>query len=188
MIRGLTTGTPDKLLLGVGAFYKDWVVGTDTPATASSKLLGATDGGGSFAAVPAIRQVSVDGAPGPVKGLEVIDGWTATLTANVKEITAANLELAVVNFTATTVTDGTKITTGHDIDASSDYTTNITWVGTISGMTKPVIIVLKNAISMNGINITLADKNEAVLPLTLTAHYDLADLDTPPFEIIYPTT
>ena len=37
MIRGLTTATPDNLLLGVGAFYKDFVIGTDTPATASSK-------------------------------------------------------------------------------------------------------------------------------------------------------
>jgi len=186
MIRGLTTGTPDNLLLGAGAFYKNWVAGTDTPATAAAKLLGATDGGGSFSAVPAIRQVSVDGAPGPVKGLEVIDGWTATLTANVKEVTAANLELAVANFTTSTVTDGTKITTGHDIE-DTDYATNIAWVGSVSGQTKPVIIILKNALSMNGISINFTDKNEAVLPLTLTAHYDLGDLETPPFEIIYPT-
>ena len=187
MVRGLTTGTPNNLLLGAGAFYKGWVVGTDTPATAASKLLGATDGGGSFAATPAIRQVSVDGAPGPVMGLEVIDGWTATLTANVKEVTAANLELAVANFTEATVTDGKKITTGHDIE-STDYADNITWVGSVSGKTKPVIIVLKNALSMNGISISFQDKNEAIIPLTITAHYDLSDLETPPFEIIYPTT
>ena len=187
MVRGLSTNTPNNLLLGAGAFYKNWVVGTDTPATATSKLLGATDGGGSFSATPAIRQVSVDGAPGPTIGLEVIDGWTATLTANVKEITADNLELALSNSTETSVTNGTKITTGHDL-AAADYLTNITWVGSISGMTQPVIIVLKNALSMNGISLTVTDKNEAVLPLTLTAHYALADLETPPFEIIFPTS
>lgn len=186
MVRGLTTNTPDNLLLGAGAFYKGWVVGTDTPSTATSKLLGATDGGGSFAATPAIRQVSVDGAPGPVKGLEVIDGWTATLTANVKEITAANIELALTNFDATTITGASKITTGHDID-DADYATNITWVGSLSGTSNPVIIVLKNALNLNGISLTFADKNEAVLPLTITAHYALSDLETPPFEIIFPT-
>jgi len=186
MVRGLSTTTPDNLLLGAGAFYKNWVVDTDTPATAASKLLGATDGGGSFSATPAVRQVSVDGAPGPVKGLEVIDGWTATLTANVKEVTAANLQLALARFDSATVTDGTKITTGHDLE-DTDYATNIAWVGSVSGKTKPVVIILKNALSLNGISINFTDKNEAVVPLTITAHYDLADLETPPFEIIYPT-
>ena len=187
MVRGLSTNTPSKLLLGAGAFYKNWDVGTDTPANATSKLLGATDGGGTFAAVPAIRQVSVDGAPGPVKELEVVDGWTATLTANIKEIAAENLELALTPFTTATVTGGMKITAGHDL-VSADYATNITWVGTLSGKTNPVIIVLKNALSLNGLNLTFQDKNEAVIPLTITAHYPLSDLETPPFEVIYPTT
>ena len=80
MIRSLRTTTPENLLLGVGAFYKNFVIGTDTPATATSKLLGATDGGGTLAIVPQIRQVSVDGAPGDVKGLkgnEVFFGFFA---------------------------------------------------------------------------------------------------------------
>lgn len=187
MFRGLSTNTPNYLLLGAGAFYKGWVVGTDTPTTAASKLLGATDGGGSFSAAPAIRQVSVDGAPGPVKGLEVIDGWTATLTANVKEVTLDNLELALTPYTTATVTGGTQLKTGHDI-VDGDYATNITWVGSLSGKTNPVIIVLKNALSMNGLSLSFQDKNEAVIPLTITAHYPLADLETPPFEVIYPTT
>ena len=187
MIRGITSNTPQKLLLGAGAFYKNFNVNTDTPATASAKLLGATDGGGTFAVTNNIRQVSVDGLPGDVKGYKVSDGYTVTLTANVKEITADNIKLAIGAASATTMTtiSATKIT-GKDIE-DSDYIDNITWAGTLSGSDKPVYIVLKNALSLNGLNISVADKSEAVLPITLNGHYDPSDLDTPPFEVIYPT-
>ena len=187
MIRGLTSATAQKLLLGAGAFYKNFNVNSDTPATASAKLLGATDGGGTFAVTNNIRQVSVDGAPNDVKGLKVSDGYTVTLTANVKEITADNIKLAIGAASTTSMTSisATKIT-GKDIE-NSDYIDNITWAGTLSGSDKPVYIVIKNALSLNGLNLTVSDKNEATLPITINGHYDLSDLDTPPFEVIYPT-
>lgn len=183
MIRSLRTTTPDNLLLGVGAFYKNFVIGTDTPATATAKLLGATDGGGTLAIVPQIRQVSVDGAPGDVKGLKVNDGYTATMSVNVKEVTLDNLKLALGAFA--TATNG--ITGKHEIE-DTDYIDSITWAGTISGKNTPVYIVMKNVLSVNGLNLTVSDKNEATIPVTLTAHYDLSDLDTPPFEIVYPAS
>jgi len=183
MIRGLTTATPDNLLLGVGAFYKDFVIGTDTPATASSKCLGATDGGGTLAIVPQIRQVSVDGAPGDVKGLKVNDGYTCTMSVNLKEATLNNLKLALGAFTTTT----NGVTGKHEIE-DTDYASSITWAGTLSGKSTPVYIKLSNVLSVNGLNLTVSDKNEAVIPVTLTAHYALSDLDTPPFEIVYPAS
>lgn len=186
MIRGLRTTTPDKLLLGVGAFYKNFVIGTDTPSTATSKLLGATDGGGSLNIVPQVRQVSVDGAPGDVKGLKVIDGYAVTLSANLKEMTLENLELAIGAYSVSG-TSATTIKGKHNL-ADSDYLTNITWAGTISGKSTPVYIVLKNALSVNGLNLSVSDKNEAVIPVTITAHYDLSDLENPPFEIVYPAS
>ena len=187
MIRGLSTTTPSKLLLGVGAFYKNFTIGTDTPATASSKLLGATDGGGTVAIVPQIRQVSVDGAPGDVKGLKVNDGYTATMTINLKEVTLANLELALGAFsTISTATNQTQFRGKHEI-VDADYATNIVWAGTISGSSEPVYIEFDNVLSVNGLNLTVSDKNEATIPVTLTAHYALSDLDTPPFKIVYPS-
>ena len=187
MIRGLTSNTAQRLLLGAGAFYKNFNPSTDTPATATAKLLGATDGGGTFAVTNSIRQVSVDGAPNDVKGLKTSDGYTVTLTANVKEITAENIALAIGAASTTTMTSmsATKIT-GKDIE-DSDYVANITWAGTLSGSNKPVYVVVKNALSLNGLNLTVSDKNEATLPITINGHYDLSDLDTPPYEIIYPT-
>lgn len=187
MIRSLSTTTPSNLLLGVGAFYKNFTVGTDTPATATSKLLGATDGGGTVAIVPQVRQVSVDGAPGDVKGLKVIDGYTATMTVNLKEATLNNLELALAAYTTASITGGTKVTGRHSV-TDGDYITSITWAGTLAGKSNPVYITFKNVLSVNGLNLSVSDKNEAVIPVTLTAHYALSDLDTPPFEIVFPAS
>lgn len=189
IITGLTKNTPEKLLLDAGAFFKDYDVTTDTPATAASKLIGATQGGGSFSAVPTIRQMEVDGSKGNVKGLEAIDGWVVTMVANVKEVTADNIQLALGAATqaiSESPENYTKITAKEAFD-TTDYIDNLTWVGTLKGSDVPVIIILKNATSLNGLTLTVADKAEAVIPITLTGHYVLANLDDTPFEIYYPT-
>lgn len=189
LITGVTSTTPTKLLLGAGAFFKNYDPATDTPATAAAKLIGATQGGGSFSAVPTIRKIEIDGVKGNVKGLQTIDEWVVTLTSNVKEISVDSIKLALgaaTSSASTTPAGYSKITGNADI-SNSDYLTNLTWVGTLSGSDKPVIIVVENALSMNGLSLSVADKNEAVIPITVTGNYDDSDLETPPFEIYYPT-
>lgn len=189
LITGLTTKTPENLLLGAGAFFKGYDVAKDTPETAAAKLIGATQGGGSFNAVPTVRQIAVDGGKTNIKELEEIDDWVVTMVANVKEVTAENLKLALgaaVSAAAEAPEGYTKITGKETFDAN-DYLDNITWIGTLKGSKKPVIIVLKNALSLNGLSLAVADKNEATVPITLTGHYNLDNLDDVPFDIYYPT-
>lgn len=190
-ISGLTETTAEKLLLDAGAFFKNYDILTDTFDTAveAGKLIGATQGGGSFSAAPTVRAIEIDGVKGISKGLETIDSWTVTMTANVKEVSVESIMLALG--TAKSETTGapsgyTKITAKPDISAG-DYLDNITWAGRLSGSEKPVIIVVKNALSTNGLSITMADKAEAVIPTTVTGHYDADNLDEVPFEIYYPT-
>ena len=186
-ITGLTTETPKKLLLDAGAFFKNYDLTKEYTAQ-SDALIGATSGGGSFSAVPEVRKIEVDGGKTNVKELQTIDQWTVTMVANVKEITADSLALALgaaATSAETSPSGYTKVTGKADFE-SSDYISNITWVGRLSGSSKPVIIVIKNAISLNGLSVTVQDKNEAVVAITLTGHYSLDDLDTPPFEIHYP--
>lgn len=192
-ITGVTANTSKHLQLDAGAFFKNWDPATDTFASASAKLIGATAGGGSFAAVPTIRRIEVDGLKGATKGYEALDEWQVTLTANVKEITVASLELALATASHTSVKSPStadannyeKIVAANDI-ADSNYLTNVTWVGRLSGSSLPVVIVVKNALCTNGLTLTTADKAEGVIALTLTGHYSVSDLDTPPFEIYYP--
>jgi hypothetical protein len=188
---GLTADTPKHLLLDAGTFYLNYDVSKSFEENKTTlKPLGATAGGGSFSAVPTVRQIAIDGAAKNVKELETIDDWTATMTAKVKELTAENIKAALgaaTSATTATPTGYTKITGNSEI-ASSDYLDTITWVGKLSGSdTSPVIIVLKNALCLNGFSVSPADKAEAVVDVTFTAHYDIADMETAPFEIYYPT-
>jgi len=190
-ITGLTSTTKKNLQLDAGALYKNFIVGSDTPETATAKLLGATVGGATLAIVPEVRQISVDGAKGPTKGFEVIDSWTATLTANLKEVTKESIALALgaatVDTSSSTLPTGyAEVTPKADFE-NSDYLTNVTWIGKISGSTNPIMIVLKNALCMNGFNFTVADKAEGQVPLVLTAHYDVSNLDSVPVEFYTPT-
>lgn len=188
LITGLTSKTPQNLLLGAGAFFKNYDVKIDTPETATAKLLGATQGGGSFNAVPTVRQITVDGGKTNVKELETIDDWVVTMVVNAKEITANNIALAlgaVKSEDAETPAGYQKITGKEDFE-QSDYQDNITWIGKLKGNDKPVVIVIKNALSLNGLSLSVADKNEATVPITLTGHYSLDNLDEVPFEIYYP--
>lgn len=191
LFSGLTANTAKHLQLDAGAFYKNFTVGTDTPETAAGKLIGATAGGGSFSAVPTIRQIEVDGKKGAVKGFEALDEWVVTLTANVKEITAELMKIALA--AGTLATTGTGVPTGYSVVGAgselsdSDYLENITWIGRLSGSNTPLIITVNNVLATNGLTLTTADKTEGVIPVTFTGHYTISDLETPPFKIYYPT-
>lgn len=186
---GFNANTAKHLQLDAGAFLKNFDPATDTWEEAKeTKCIGATSGGGSFSAVPTIRAVEIDGVKGTAKGLQNIDTWTVTMTANVKEFTAEAMKLALGAADADTEdapAGYTKIS-GRSELKDEDYLDNLTWVGRLSGSGKPVIIVVKNALSTSGLSISFADKSEGLIPVTVTGHYTADDLDTPPFDIHYP--
>ena len=186
---GFSANTAKKLLLDAGAFVKNYDPSTDTWDTIKdTKVIGATQGGGSFSAVPTIRRIEIDGVKGAAKGLEALDEWVVTITANVKEVSAETISLSLAASTTTpseTPADYSKITAKNEI-ALDNYLENVAWIGRLSGSTTPVIIVVKNALCTNGLSLTMADKAEGVIALTFTGHYDPEELDSPPFEIYYP--
>ena len=98
-----------------------------------------------------------------------------------------DIQLALADSTVSTtaVTGYTKIVPGEDL-TDEDYLTNVAWVGKLLGASDPIVIIL-NAVSLNGWNLQVQDKNEGGVPLVLTAHYDVADLDDVPIEIYMPT-
>lgn len=185
---GFTSSTAEKLLLDAGAFFKNFIVGTDDfdSAVAAGKLLGATQGGGSFSAVPTVRKIEIDGVKGAAKGLEVIDEWVVTIMANIKEVSQEAIKSALGTGVIADGPTGYKKITANNYIQLTDYVDNITWVGKLSGSDMPVIIQVLNAISLGGLSLTMADKAEGLIPITFTGHYDADKLDTPPFEIYYP--
>lgn len=188
---GFTEATAENLLLDAGAFFVNYDIETDTFETAvtGGKLLGATRGGGQFNATPEIRTIEVDGVKGKAKGLQVIDAWDVNLSANVLEVTKDGLARALVASEVDTVSnEDYDIIKAKNYIELEDYIDNITWVGKKSGTLEPVIIQVYNAINTGGLGLQTQDKNEAVIAMTFTGHYDAGELDNPPFAIYYPKT
>lgn len=187
---GYTEKTMEKLLLDAGAWYKNFEVGTDTYETAASKLLGATQDGGKFEAKAEFYTIAVDGIKGNAKGLNRIKSWNITLGASVLEVDANTIKLALGAADIDTKADTDyDVITGRSDVADSDYLDNLTWIGTLSGSDKPVMIQIENALNLNGMSVDFKDGAQSKLAMTFTAHYGSATGDEstkPPFKIYYP--
>jgi len=187
---GLTADTAKNLVLDSGAFFTNFIVGTDTfeSAVTAGKLIGATRGGGSFSAVPEIRQIEADGAKGAVVGLQLIDTWEVKMSATVIEVSEANIERALGAFKSEldVATLYSEIR-GTDKFVASEYIKDVTFVGKQSGYSDPIIIQIYNALNTNGLTLTTSDKGESAIEFDFQAHYAIDDLTTPPFAIFYPT-
>ncbi len=185
ILTGYTPKTAQNFQLDSGVWFKDYIVGTDTPATAQAKIIGATQGGSSIAVTPTMRQALVDGLQGEWAGGKRILFWDAVGSPNFVEVSkgVADVALAAVN----TVTSAfyEEITSRHHI-CDEDFIENVTFIGTISGSDDPIIIQLFKVLNMNGFNFTSADATEAVVATELKAHYDPLDPGVPPFKIYMP--
>lgn len=184
---GYTTSTKKNLLLGAGALYKNFVVGTDTPSTASAKIIGATQGGLEFKAIPTVRNIQIDGILGKVADLDVIDAWETSLSGSFIEV---NSEVIRRSLAAASIDEDTSddydIITANTEFTSDDYLTNVTYVGTLSGSTTPVIIQITNAVAMGGLTFKTEDGKEGTVDVTFEGRYAIADDGVPPFAIYWP--
>jgi hypothetical protein len=105
-------------------------------------------------------------------------------------MTSENFKLALAGTESTAYPDATAST--HDsltrtrdiIDA--DYITNLALVGRISGSNENIICICKNALADGNLELGAEDKEESVLELEFTGHFDPEKLDEEPWEIRYP--
>ncbi|MBU5485962.1 hypothetical protein KQI86_16700 [Clostridium sp. MSJ-11] len=189
-ISGFTEETTQNLLLDTGAFYVNFEIDTDTLETASTKLLGATSGGGNFEAKPNFRDIKVDGVKGKAKGLKILESWSVTMGASLLELKKEVLQKALAVTTTTTTTVNTKNYSkieGKNVIENTDYIDNITWIGSLSGSGEPVIIQVFNCLNTEGLKLNPKDSEDIVAELNFEGHYSVDNLDNPPFAIYYPT-
>lgn len=199
---GLTTPlrseTFENLQLNAGIFLKNFALtGTGAPTdattlktaiasaiTAGTNILGATRGGGTFVVTRDIREPEIDGRRYPFKGGKFVDSADARLSATLVEVTPENVKDALGSASLTTTQKKTVIKLNTAI-ATTDYLTNIVWIGDLADG-RLVCIVLYNALNTADFTLTFADKNEGTLAVEFHAHQDdVLDYDEAPFEIIY---
>ena len=191
--------TFQNLQLNAGIFIKNFATTAESATNAATlktavtsaitegtNILGATRGGGTFTATREIRTPEVDGMRYPFKGSDFVDSVDAYLSTTLIEVTPKSIAATLGNATSSVDTGG-KVTTikMHTAIETTDYMTDLCWVGDISDG-RLVMIILKNAINTADFTMTFTDKGEGTLAAEFHARQgSVSDYDYAPFEIKY---
>lgn len=177
MITGLNAGTAQNLQLGAGAILKSAYVGASS--LSASNILSATNGGMTFSAVPTYFTPTVDGIFDNVKGAgRTITNWAVTLTFTAVEADAEVLLRAL----GCADQDGTTgVITGRHTIKATDYAD--LYAIAEKGDGSIIQITIKNALNTNGLSLQTVNNGNGGISFTISGNYDIAALDTPPFEI-----
>jgi len=186
---GVDTDTYKRLIIDSGAVYKDFV-SQAVPGT----LLGATRGGSTFTIEQEIKDMSVDGAKGPVKGSRRITRVNVKLVCNFIEHSAELWEHAIPGSTyapdfLTTIdpADAYHVEFRRTLEILlADYITNVVIIGQITGTDQAVVCGIKNALADGNFEMAFVDNEETGLVVQFTAHFDPSDLDEEPWILWYP--
>lgn len=190
---GLTPDSFKNMQLNAGMF----VIGLDTTsltstttadefattleaAVAAGQSLGATTGGGSFNAVPEVRQIEADGMRAPIIGSTVFDSWEITLTTTIKEITKENMKRVIATAREDETTGALKI--GNTL-LPEDYIDYLGWAGMLLDG-RLAYIQLENVLNIDGAALTFQDKGEGTIAVTYRGHQaDMSRMQYAPVSI-----
>jgi len=182
---GITADTYKRFIIDAGAVYTGF-----TGFASLGTLLGATRGGSSLVIEQEIKDMEVDGARGGVIGSRRITMVKATLTVNFIEHTLEGLKRALVGSSSAAYETNWNAITRDLVIADADFLADITIVGEVSGDSDAMAISLKNAIADGNFELTFADKEEGVISMAFTSHFDPSDLgsgdDTEPWALYFP--
>ena len=189
---GYTSTTSKNYVIDAATVYTNvtYVEATGFAGT----LHGATSGGVTVTIEQSYRDIEVDGTSHmKVKGNKVMESATASVTANVKEITAEtirkSLNGSLASAAAIDAPTGYKVITTKRYIEDADYLNNIAVVGRLSGTAEPVIFILDNALCTSGFEGSTEDNNEMVIEQVYEAHASVEQLlaDEYPWKILFPT-
>lgn len=186
---GITKETLHRFILDAGAVFINY-------GLPDQRLLGATRGGNTFSVEQEVKETEIDGAFGPVAGTRRVITVTPSLTVNLLEFTKENFEIALAGAKAVetdvqgdeeaTEKTHSKFTreTGK-IFTLPDHIENVALAAeTSSG--EDGIFIIENALADGNLELATEDKNEAVLEVALTGHFDPDNMEKEPWSIIWP--
>lgn len=182
---GITKQTTESLLLNAAVLYKGLKYDSEQKKW-SGELLGATSGGTKVNISSEYQEIEVDGAIVKVVGLTQKQGETGFIEANLVEVTADNLKMAIVGKEEESDVEGYTLLKTKALLEDSDYIENIAAVGTLSNG-EPIIVIMENMLCTSGLEIDTKNKENAVMKVTFECHAGFEDdHDTLPISIYYP--
>lgn len=189
---GYTNTTAKNYIIDAAVVYTN-VTFDNASGDFTGTLQGATAGGVTLTIEQSYRDIEVDGATKmKVKGNKVLESANATITANMKELTAENIRKSLNGSIRDAAADeapaGYKVIESKLNVDDDDYITNMAVVGRLSGTNKPIIAILDNVLCTSGLELGTEDNNEAVVEQTYEAHATPEQLEAEkfPWRILYP--
>jgi hypothetical protein len=180
---GITTQTPERLIVDSGAIYFNY-------GLPNERVLGATRNGNEFVVEQEIREMPVDGARGPIAEMRRLVRSTAHIMARVLEYSEENILATLpgavaANFPTVGTATHRKITRSLDI-RPTHFFENVALVGRVHNQDLPVVCLIYNGLATSGFTLSTVDQDEAVTEVTIEAHFSLEDLSLEPWEIRFP--
>lgn len=185
---GVTTTTPENVLLGAGTYHKNLAWDSAGKKWAGA-IIGATSGGGKLAIEGEYVDLEIDGALVPFKGQTVKQGGKASLEATFAEIKGDTIKMG------TNFTEGESDAEGYtmyvdkpDIE-DGDYVENFGFVGKTANGKKNIIVIFDYALCKSAFELEGKNKEQSGLKLVMEAYAENDDesgLDTLPVRIYYP--
>lgn len=190
---GYTKKTTENFIIDAATIFTDFEYSAEGGFTGTP--LGATSGGVIVNIEQTYRKPEVDGTYiMDVVGLQFMESATATVTANLKELTAENLRRSlngtIKEADAEDAPAGYKVIKTKRYVEEADYIPTIAVVGIHNGTKKPVIFQLDNGLVTSPLEMATEDNNEATVEQTITAHasYEQLAADEFPWKILFPDT
>lgn len=196
-ITGLSKETFEKLQVDAGAAFINLGITDETTKeefktileeakSDNTKLIGATEGGFSFAAESSYRKPSVDGLnENNVKGLQISTGVNVHMSFTSKEITPENFARAMGNAKISESSPGhTVITARYQLEDES-YIPEMCFVGAMADGKRIVVVQLMNVLNIAGTSFTSNDNGEGSLEFDMTAHMEDPWDENPPYRVHY---
>lgn len=166
----ITNEQIEKVVIDSGVVYVNY-------GLPNERLLAPCRGDNTFDAEREIREIPVNGTRGKTKGLRRQTTENAKLTLNLMDLSLQNLQIALPG----SKLELNKLSNGWKI-SSSDYLSNVVLIGTTLD-DKYRKITLYNALMDEALSFAMTDKDESVVELTLSAHYDPEDADNKLWDI-----
>ena len=183
---GVTTTTPDNILLGAGTFHKGLKFSN---GKWEGTCIGATSGGGKVSIQGEYKDIELDGALVLVKGMTVKQGGTASIEASMAEINGANIKMATNFKEGESDAEGYAMYVDKAAIEEGDYIENFGFVGKTANGAKTIVVIFEYALCKSAFELEGKNKENSVLKVVLEAYAaNEGNLDTLPVKIYYPTS
>lgn len=171
---GVTKGTPAKILFGAGVYFSG-VTYDEKVAPAESeiktKLLGATQDGGTLTVTPEFFAPELDGVTVKLEETTSKVGETAQMETSMAELTADLVSKFVIGAVSETTDGKYQVVTSDTLKAGHFYEGFGYYGAFMDG--RPLIIIFKKALCTSGLSAGPKNKNNSTFKGTFECYSDI---------------